>query len=59
MPLLLTQTPYSLILGNHDIQGDFNASEIMDLDMASEFSLSGKSPEGITEGSNYYVPIYD
>lgn len=31
----------------------------MDLDMASEFSLSGKSPEGITEGSNYYVPIYD
>jgi hypothetical protein len=31
----------------------------MDLDMTSEFSLSEKGAEGITAGSNYYVPVYD
>jgi len=31
----------------------------MDLDMTSEFSLSEKGADGITAGSNYYLPVYD
>jgi hypothetical protein len=31
----------------------------MNLDQTHPFSLSQSSPEGVSPGSNYYLPIYD
>lgn len=58
LPLEITKTPYSLIIGNHDLEGDLTGKEIMDLDMTNPHSLSQKSPDYLPDGSNYYIPIY-
>jgi hypothetical protein len=31
----------------------------MELDVTHPYSVSNTSPEGVSPGSNYYVPIYD
>jgi hypothetical protein len=33
--------------------------EIMIMDQKHPFSLSQSSPDGVSPGSNYYLPIYD
>lgn len=55
----MNRADYAITLGNHDAQANLNRTEIVELDMTHPYSHTKQTPEGLSEGSNYYIPIYE
>lgn len=56
-PMEKYNTPWALVLGNHDIEADITAEEIMAHDRKHFLSLASKSISSLSHSANYYVPI--
>jgi hypothetical protein len=56
----LTQTPYAIILGNHDDEADLSRREILMLDesMGGNLSFTQQGPLGVGGASNYYINLF-
>lgn len=56
-PMLEAQIPYAYTLGNHDMEGDLNNPQIVELDQSNPMSIR-KESEGIDGTANFRIPIY-
>ena len=56
-PFTASNTPWALVLGNHDIEADLSGAEILEIDQDQSLSQSKTLPLGISHSSNYFVPI--
>src|SRR5690606_10477651 len=56
-PMKKREIKWSIILGNHDIQGELNGKEILKLDMKNKLSYSNIGPLNIKGITNYYYTL--
>lgn len=50
---------WTMTAGNHDSQGDLTRSEVHDLDMSYDMSLTRPNAGDLTHSFNYVVPVYN
>ncbi|WP_423128760.1 metallophosphoesterase family protein [Gaoshiqia sp. Z1-71] len=51
------KVPWAVVLGNHDIEGELNGKQIMELIAKKPYSLSVNGPENIAGNGNYVLKI--
>jgi len=49
--------PWALAIGNHDLEGDLTAEEILELDGSYDLSYTVKGPSYLSHVGNYYIPL--
>lgn len=58
-PMVSHNVRWAIALGNHDIEADLNATEVILLDSSHELSMTQHGPTGIGGAGNYFLPIYN
>lgn len=49
---------WAVALGNHDVEGDLDGTEITNIDREHNLSLTQHGPDDVSGATNYYLPIY-